>query len=75
MSDIENEEPLTNVNGKRVNALELGPRKKAYVMLLHMRRPPHHSDKQLLGPNRIHLCIMVGTFAVLYTPCVTSMLC
>lgn len=29
MSDIENQNPSTNANGKRVNALELGPRKKS----------------------------------------------
>jgi hypothetical protein len=34
MSDIENEAPSVNVNGKRINALELGPRKKAYVYYL-----------------------------------------
>lgn len=33
MSDAENEQPSTNINGKRINALELGPRKKAYVVL------------------------------------------
>jgi hypothetical protein len=36
MSDMENDEPSTNVHGKRVNALELGPRKKAYVVLLYI---------------------------------------
>ena len=34
MSDIENDNPSTNTNGKRINALELGPRKKAYVIQL-----------------------------------------
>jgi hypothetical protein len=34
MSNIENEDPSTNANGKRVNALELGPRKKAYVIYI-----------------------------------------
>lgn len=33
MSDAENNEP-SNANGKRINALELGPRKKAYVVLV-----------------------------------------
>jgi hypothetical protein len=34
MSDAENDEPQINANGKRrVNALELGPRKKAYAVL------------------------------------------
>jgi hypothetical protein len=37
MADIENDEPPTNIHGKRVNALELGPRKKAYIVLLHIR--------------------------------------
>ena len=36
MSNTENENEVlsTNANGKRVNALELGPRKKSYVVLL-----------------------------------------
>ncbi len=29
MPDAENDGLLTNTNGKRINALELGPRKKA----------------------------------------------
>jgi len=33
MSDAENKEPLTNANGKHINALELGPQKKVYVNL------------------------------------------
>jgi hypothetical protein len=37
MSDVENDESSTNVHGKRVNALELGPRKKVYVVLLYIR--------------------------------------
>ena len=32
MSDAENEEPSINGNKKRISALELGPRKKAYVL-------------------------------------------
>jgi hypothetical protein len=46
MSDVENDEPSTNANGKRrVNALELGPRKKAYVVLSHslLYRSDSHS--------------------------------
>jgi hypothetical protein len=34
MSDIENKDPSTNANSKRVNALELGPRKKVYVIYI-----------------------------------------
>jgi hypothetical protein len=52
MSDVENEEP-TNANGKRVNALELGPRKKAYIFLLQIPQLLHRSDKPLLGPSQI----------------------
>jgi hypothetical protein len=40
MSDADNE--VSNANGKRTNALQLGPRKKAYVFLLHVL---HCSDK------------------------------
>jgi hypothetical protein len=36
MSDVENDESLTNAHGKRVNALELGPRKKAYAIPLYL---------------------------------------
>lgn len=50
MSDAENNEP-SNANGKRINALELGPRKKAYVVLVH--RYPHHSDNLLLAVREI----------------------
>jgi hypothetical protein len=32
MSDTENNEPATNANGKRVDALKLGSRKKVYVL-------------------------------------------
>jgi hypothetical protein len=38
-AEKENEVPSTNANGKRVNALELGPRKKSYVVLLRIRCP------------------------------------
>jgi hypothetical protein len=37
MADIESDESPINVHGKRVNALELGPRKKAYIVLLYIR--------------------------------------
>jgi hypothetical protein len=49
MSDIENEDPSTNANGKRVNALELGPRKKTYIILFVFPLPLHRSDKLLLA--------------------------
>jgi hypothetical protein len=39
MSDAENDDPAANANGKRINALELGPRKKAYVIWLFKPEP------------------------------------
>ena len=72
MSDAENEAP--NANGKRVNALELGPCKKVYV-LLHAPLSLYHSDQLSLAPKQICLYIMAGTSAVLYMLCVTSKRC
>ena len=61
MSDTENDAPATNANGKHVNALELGPRKKAYILcnlpLLH------HTHQLLLAPKEIRLYIMASTSA------------
>jgi hypothetical protein len=39
MSDIENNGLSTNVHGKRVNTLELSPRKKVFVVLLYICYP------------------------------------
>jgi hypothetical protein len=35
MDGDENDEPSTNANGKRINALELGPRKKSYAISVY----------------------------------------
>jgi len=73
MSDAENDEPATNANGKRVNALELGPRKKAYVLRILLLLL--HSHQLLLAPKENHSYIMAGTSAAPYMPCATSRLC
>lgn len=72
MSDAENDEPATNTNGKRVNALMLGPRKKVYVFYYILL---HHHDRLLLAPKEIHSYIMAGTSVAPYMPCATSRLC
>jgi len=73
MSDVENDKPSTNANGKRINALELGPRKKAYVLLSHT--PLYRFDRPLLGQNQTHWYIMGAIFAAPYMPCAISMHC
>ena len=71
MSSDENTFPSDTISRKRPGALQLGPRKKPYVMVLFLRWLGH-VDRRKLDAGPTPLSIMAGTSDTPYMLCVQS---
>jgi hypothetical protein len=58
MSNTENDKPSTNTNGKCINTLELGPRKKVYAMVSGKGDPLIHHGR--------HFCHTIHAMCNIY---------
>lgn len=74
MFNDENRDPQSSVLGRRQreNALQLGPRKKPWVIIDSWDRPSYQSRIALKGASVIRSYIAGGTLAELYTHYVAS---